>query len=230
MEKQAKIKSEDFKKVFEVLSEFVTGFEKMNGLHPSISIFGSARTKANTKYYNKTVALSKKLVEAGFGIITGGGPGIMEAANKGAFENNGTSVGLNIELPMEQDHNPFIDENKLINHQFFFVRKVLFVKYSNAIIVMPGGFGTLDELFEVLTLIQNEKINPMPVILFGTEFWKDLEVWITKVLQKQFKTISPHDLDLIRITDDIDEVVKIIVDFHSKRHSKQLDYNYNFYD
>ncbi|MCX6188046.1 MAG: TIGR00730 family Rossman fold protein, partial [Bacteroidetes bacterium] len=157
--------------VFKIMGEFVQGFETMRRLGPCVSIFGSARTSSDNKYYKIAVEAAKLLSVAGFGVITGGGPGIMEAGNKGAKENNGASVGLNINLPFEQNHNPYIDQDKLISFDYFFVRKVMFVRYAQGFIVLPGGFGTLDELFEALTLIQTEKIAEFPIVLIGTKYW-----------------------------------------------------------
>lgn len=207
------LKGESSWRIFKIMSEFVDGFETMNQIGPCISIFGSARTKPDDKYYQLAVDLAKALVEEGYGVITGGGPGIMEAANKGTREVGGKSVGLNIALPHEQSHNPYIDTDKLLNHRYFFVRKVMFVKYGQAFIFLPGGFGTLDELFECLTLIQTKKISKVPVILMGAEFWSGMMEWTKTVLRDQEKTISPKDIDLIQITDDIGEVVRIINDF-----------------
>ncbi len=207
------LKGESSWRIFKIMSEFVEGFETMNKIGPCISIFGSARTKPGTPYYQLSVDLAKALVADGYGVITGGGPGIMEAANKGAREVNGKSVGLNIDLPHEQSHNPYIDSDKLINHRYFFVRKVMFVKYGQAFIFLPGGFGTLDELFECLTLIQTKKISKVPVILMGSEFWEGMMDWIKAVLLEQEGNISPKDIDLFQITDDIPEVLKIINEF-----------------
>jgi len=212
------IKTNDSWQIFKIMSEFVEGFEKMNKIGPSVTIFGSARTKKDAEHYKIAQKIAKKLAKEGFGIITGGGPGIMEAANKGAQKGKGSSAGLNIVLPFEQDANPFIDTDKLVDFNYFFVRKVMFVKYAQAFVVMPGGFGTLDELFEALTLIQTKKIEKFPVILFDTKFWSGLIDWIKKTLRDEYQYISPNDLDLIHLTDDPDEVVKIIVNFYKKRH------------
>lgn len=209
-----KVKGENSWTMFKVLAEFVEGFEKLNQIGPCISIFGSARTKPDNKYYKIATQIAQELTLEGFGIITGGGPGIMEAANKGAFIENGLSVGLNIDLPFEQSHNRYIQDEMNLNHRYFFVRKVMFVKYAQAFVVMPGGFGTLDELFEVLTLIQTKKITNLPVILFGSEFWNGLKGWITETMLKKENNISEKDLDLIPVVDDIDEVVKIIRNFY----------------
>jgi uncharacterized protein (TIGR00730 family) len=186
----------------------------MARIGPCISIYGSARTKPNSPYYKMSEAVAKRLVQDGYGIITGGGPGIMEAGNKGAYNAGGKSVGLNIDLPFEQFHNPYIDADKLLNHRYFFVRKVMFVKYAQAFIFLPGGFGTLDELFECLTLIQTQKITRVPVVLMGTDFWSGLMAWIKQTVLETEKNINPTDLDLIRTTDDVDEVANIINAFY----------------
>jgi len=212
------IKTNDSWQIFKIMSEFVEGFEKMNKIGPSVTIFGSARTKKDAEHYKLAQKIAKKLAKEGFGVITGGGPGIMEAANKGAQKGKGASTGLNIVLPFEQDANPYIDADKRVDFNYFFVRKVMFVKYAQAFVVMPGGFGTLDELFEALTLIQTKKIEKFPVILFDTSFWRGLIDWIKDKLRDEYEYISPEDLDLIHMTDDIDEVVHIIEDFYKKRH------------
>jgi len=212
----SEIKAESSWQIFKVMSEFVEGFEKLNKIGPCVSIFGSARTKPDDKYYQLAVDIAKGLTDEGYGIITGGGPGIMEAGNKGAAENNGKSVGLNIELPFEQGANPYIDMDKLLNFNFFFVRKVMFVKYSQGFVVMPGGFGTLDELFESLTLIQTHKIGRFPIVLVGSDFWKPLLDWVRNVVDEKFSNISPDDLNLVQLVDTADEAIKIITDFYSK--------------
>ena len=222
----SEIKGENSWTMFKVLAEFVDGFEKLNKLGPCISIFGSARTKPDNKYYQITIDISRALVNEGFGIISGGGPGIMEAANKGAYLESGLSVGLNIELPFEQSGNQFIDPDKNLEHRYFFVRKVMFVKYSQAFIVMPGGFGTLDEMFETLTLIQTNKISPIPLILVGSEFWTGLKDWIVSVVLKKYGNISEKDLDLMPIVDTADEVVQIINEFYGESTDHQLKPNY----
>ena len=168
-------KSHDSWSVFKIMGELVEGYEKLSQLGPCVSIFGSARTKPDDKYYKKTIEISEEIVKIGLGVITGGGPGIMEAANKGAQKAGGVSVGLNIELPFEQSHNKYIDSDKVINFDYFFVRKVMFVRYAQAFVVMPGGFGTLDELFEAITLIQTNKIERFPIILYGSDFWSSSE-------------------------------------------------------
>ena len=207
-----KVKAESSWRIFKIMAEFVEGFETMNKIGPCVSIYGSARTKPEHPYYQMTVELAKLLADEGYGIITGGGPGIMEAANKGAREAGGKSVGLNIDLPHEQFYNEYIDSDKLINHNYFFVRKVMFVKYGQAFIFMPGGFGTLDELFECLTLIQTNKIEPVPVVLVGSDFWNGMKDWIKGTVLEQEGNISAKDLDLLPITDDINEVVRIITE------------------
>ena len=203
--------------IFKIMGEFVSGFEQMGMIKPCVSIFGSARTKPTDRYYKETVEIAEKIVNQGFGVITGGGPGLMLAANKGAQQGGGTSVGLIIDLPFEQDSNPYIDKDKLINFDYFFVRKVMFIKYAQAFVVMPGGFGTLDELFEALTLIQTKKIKKFPIVLFGSDFWSGLIDWIKETLLKEYHNISPEDLDLIKVVDDVDEAVKHVSQFHTKR-------------
>ncbi len=220
------MKGENSWTLFKVISEFVDGFETLNRIGPCISIFGSARTKPGSKYYEVATAVAKRLTEEGYGVITGGGPGIMEAGNKGAYENSGISVGLNIELPFEQNHNPYIDPDKNLNHRFFFVRKVMFVKYAQGFVVMPGGFGTLDELFEVLTLIQTKKISKVPVILFGVKYWEGLKAWIKEVMGEQEGNINPIDMDLIPSTDSIEEVLKIINEYYEGEKQVRLRPNY----
>ena len=210
------LKGENSWTMFKVMAEFVDGFEILNNVGPCISIFGSARTKPGTVYYEMATNIAARLTEEGYGVITGGGPGIMEAGNKGAWMKGGTSVGLNIDLPFEQGHNPFIAPALNLKHRYFFVRKVMFVKYAQAFVVMPGGFGTLDELFEVLTLVQTKTITPLPVILMGSEFWEGLRDWIVEVMLERHHNISPKDMDLIQITDDPDEVVKLINDFYAE--------------
>ncbi|MGI9546304.1 MAG: TIGR00730 family Rossman fold protein [Flavobacteriaceae bacterium] len=207
------IKINDSWAIFKIMGEFVNGFEKMSAIGPCVTIFGSARTGEDGRYYQLTVDIAKKISEAGYGVITGGGPGIMEAGNRGAHLAGGTSVGLNIELPFEQHDNPYIDEDKSLDFDYFFVRKVMFVKYSQGFVVLPGGFGTLDELFEAITLIQTNKIGKFPIILVGSEFWEGLMGWIKSTMLKA-GNISPSDLDLIKIADTDDEVVKIIDAFY----------------
>ncbi len=207
------IKTNDSWAIFKIMGEFVNGFEKMSEIGPCVSIFGSARTMENEGYYKLTMQVARKISEAGYGIITGGGPGIMEAGNRGAHLAGGTSVGLNIELPFEQHDNPYIDEDKSLDFDYFFVRKVMFVKYSQGFVVLPGGFGTLDELFEAITLIQTNKIGKFPIILVGTDYWEGLLDWIKNTMLSA-GNISASDLDLIKIVDTEDEVVKIIDAFY----------------
>src|SRR6056297_2059307 len=207
------IKTNDSWAIFKIMGEFVNGFEKMSKIGPCVSVFGSARTKEDGKYYQLAVNVSKKIAEAGYGVITGGGPGIMEAGNRGAHLAGGTSVGLNIDLPFEQHDNPYIDDDKSLDFDYFFVRKVMFVKYSQGFVVMPGGFGTLDELFEAMTLIQTHKIGKFPIILVGSEFWTGLLDWIKNTMLS-FGNISAEDLDLMKIVDTEDEVVEIIDAFY----------------
>ncbi len=208
------IKTNDSWAIFKIMGEFVNGFEKMSKIGPCVSIFGSARTKPEHKYYQLAESIAKKIVEAGYGVITGGGPGIMEAGNKGAHLGGGTSVGLNIELPFEQHDNPYIDPDKSLDFDYFFVRKVMFVKYSQGFVVMPGGFGTLDEFFEALTLIQTHKIGKFPIILVGTDFWKGLMDWVKNTLLDTFANISTTDLDLVHLVDTEDEVIEILDNFY----------------
>ena len=210
------IKTNDSWAIFKVMSEFVDGFEKMSRIGPCVSIFGSARTKAGDKYYQLAEEISFQLTQQGYGIITGGGPGIMEAGNKGAHRGKGISVGLNIELPFEQKDNPYIDRDKNLEFDYFFVRKVMFVKYAQGFVAMPGGFGTLDELFEAMTLIQTHKIGKFPIVLVGTEFWNGMLDWIKKVLLEQHGNINESDLDLFHIVDTAEEVVEIINTFYNK--------------
>lgn len=202
--------------IFRTMAEFVDGFEKLSNIGPCVSIFGSARTPEGSKYYELAVNIAQKLTEQGYGVITGGGPGIMEAGNKGAYLGKGTSVGLNIKLPFEQNHNPYIDADKSIDFDYFFVRKVMFVKYAQAFIVLPGGFGTLDELFESLTLIQTQKIERFPIVLVGREFWTGIVDWIKNVMLDKYENISPEDMDLFTICDEPEEIVKHIDDFYNK--------------
>ncbi|MFZ4679327.1 MAG: TIGR00730 family Rossman fold protein [Flavobacterium sp.] len=210
------IRTNDSWGIFKIMSEFVNGYESMARIGPCVSIFGSARIKPDNKYYLLAEKIAYKISKAGYGVITGGGPGIMEAGNKGAHNGDGTSVGLNIELPFEQHHNPYIDKDKNLNFDYFFVRKVMFVKYSQGFVVMPGGFGTLDELFEAVTLIQTKKIGKFPIILVGTDFWSGLIDWINTVLIEKEKTIHLEDMNLIKIVDTEDEVVKALDDFYKK--------------
>lgn len=207
------IKTNNSWSLFKVMSEFVNGYEKLSSIGPCISIFGSARTKSNHPTYVLTTEIAKAVSKLGYGVITGGGPGIMEAANKGANEVGGVSVGLNINLPMEQESNKYIDKDKLIDFQYFFVRKVMFVKYAQGFIVMPGGVGTLDELFESFTLLQTSKINKFPIILVGRDYWKGLIDWIEEKLLRQ-NNISPEDLKLFEVVDTVEEVIECLNRFY----------------
>ncbi|MCB0505807.1 MAG: TIGR00730 family Rossman fold protein [Cyclobacteriaceae bacterium] len=202
--------------IFKVMAEFVEGFDKLDKIGPCVSIFGSARTPPEDPQYKMAEAIAAKLVRHGYGVITGGGPGIMEAGNKGAYSEGGKSVGLNIDLPFEQHNNIYIDSDKLIDFDYFFVRKVMFVKYSQGFIVMPGGFGTLDEMFEAITLIQTKKIGAFPIVLVGKEFWGGLVDWIKDVLLSKYKNISPKDMDLFHVVDTPEEVVQVIDEFYSE--------------
>ena len=210
------IKTNDSWAIFKIMGEFVNGYEKLSQIGPCVSIFGSARTKPDQKYYKLTEKISKKIVENGYGVITGGGPGIMEAGNKGAHLGGGTSVGLNIDLPFEQHDNPYIDNDKSLDFDYFFVRKVMFVKYSQGCVVMPGGFGTLDELFEAITLIQTHKIDKFPIILVGRSFWSGLVEWVQNTLLDEFQNISAPDMDLVQVVDTEDEVIEILNDFYGE--------------
>jgi hypothetical protein len=212
----SEIKSEDSWRIFKIMSEFVEGYEKMSRIGPCVSIFGSARTQSGTKYYQLAEEIAFKLTQFGYGIITGGGPGIMEAGNLGAKRGKGRSVGMNIALPFEQDHNLFIDPDKLITFDYFFVRKTMFIKYSQGFVVLPGGFGTFDELFEALTLIQTQKIGKFPIVLVGTEYWKGLVDWIKNVMLEEQQNIQKDDLELFHVVDEPDEVIEIINQFYSK--------------
>jgi hypothetical protein len=209
------IKTNDSWAIFKIMGEFVNGYEKLSKIGPCVSIFGSARTKPEAPYYQLAEKIAKRIVESGYGVITGGGPGIMEAGNKGAHLGGGTSVGLNIDLPFEQHDNPYIDADKSLDFDYFFVRKVMFVKYSQGFVVMPGGFGTLDELFEAITLIQTHKIEKFPIILVGTKFWEGLLAWIKTTLLESFENISAKDLDLVHLVDNEDEVVAILDTFYN---------------
>ena len=210
--------------MFKVISEFVEGFESMNKIGPCVSIFGSARTKPDHPHYRMAVEIARLLTKEGFGVITGGGPGIMEAGNKGASLYGGSSVGLNIDLPFEQGSNQYVDYDKSIDFRYFFVRKVVFVKYAQAFVVLPGGFGTMDELFEVLTLVQTNKISKMPIILVGSEFWGGLKDWIQTTMLG-VGNISAKDMDLIPVVDEPEEVLEIIKAFYQQDDGK-LEPNY----
>jgi len=201
--------------IFKIMAEFVQGFETLAKIGPCISIFGSARTLPGHKYYDLTVEIAHRLAEEGFGIITGGGPGIMEAANKGAAQAAGRSVGLNIALPFEQITNEFLDKETSMNFDYFFVRKVMFTKYSQGFVMMPGGWGTMDEFFEVATLIQTRKFMQTPMICVGTDYWSGLFAWMKEVMQDREGNISPGDLEMIRIYDTAEEVVAYIKEFYT---------------
>ncbi len=209
------IKSNNSWTIFKVMGEFVDGFDKLSKIGPCVSIFGSARTDESDSRYKLAQEIAAMLVQKGYGVITGGGPGIMEAANRGAFEMGGKSVGLNIELPFEQVGNRYVDKDKSMDFDYFFVRKVMFVKYSQGFIVLPGGFGTMDELFEALTLIQTEKIGKFPLVLVDSKYWKGLIDWIKNVMMTE-GNISEGDLDLINIVDTCEEAVKVIEEFYAK--------------
>ncbi len=216
----AELKADSSWRMFKIMSEFVDGFEKMERFGPCISIFGSARTKPDNKYYQMTVKTAELLAKEGFGIITGGGPGIMEAGNKGAKMGKGSSVGLHIELGFEQDWNEHIDAEKLLIFKYFFARKVMFIRYAQAFVFMPGGFGTIDEVFETLTLIQTKKIDRVPLIFMGKDYWSGLMDWIEKTMLNEEHNIKKEDLKLFEITDDPKRVVKVINDFYKKKDLK----------
>jgi hypothetical protein len=210
------IKTADSWQIFKIMSEFVEGFESMSKIGPCVSVFGSARTNSDSRYYKIAEEIGYLLTQKGYGVITGGGPGIMEAANKGAQRGKGKSVGLNIELPFEQSHNEFIDNDKLLNFDYFFVRKVMFIKYAQGFIVLPGGVGTLDELFEAITLIQTRKIGKFPIVLVGSSYWKGIIDWIKDTMLELEQNISAEDLDLFSVVDAPTEAVEIIEEFYEK--------------
>jgi uncharacterized protein (TIGR00730 family) len=210
------IQSADSWRIFKIMSEFVEGFEKLARIGPCVSIFGSARTEPGTKFYKLAEEIAFKLTQLGYGIITGGGPGIMEAGNLGAKRGKGRSVGINIDLPFEQEPNLFIDSDKLITFDHFFVRKVMFIKFAQGFVVLPGGFGTFDELFEALTLIQTEKIGKFPIVLVGKKYWEGRITWVKTVMLDEEKNISIEDMELFTMVDTADEAVKHINDFYSK--------------
>ena len=209
--------------IFKIMAEFVDGFETLAKLGPCISIFGSARTKPGQEYYELSTEIAQRLAEEGFGIISGGGPGVMEAANKGAQQGGGKSVGLNIELPFEQHCNPHIDRDANLNFDYFFVRKVMFTKYSQGFIMMPGGFGTMDEFFEVATLIQTGKMDPVPLILVGSSYWVGLLDWMKQTMLVKHGNISPHNLDLLKVADTADEVAEHVLAFY-QQHALQPNF------
>lgn len=210
------IHTTDSWRVFKIISELVEGFEKLARIGPCVSVFGSARTHVSGKYYKLAEEIAFKLTQKGYGIITGGGPGIMEAANKGAERGKGKSVGINIDLPFEQKPNPYIDADKLITFDHFFVRKVMFMKYAQGFVVLPGGFGTFDELFEAMTLIQTKKIGRFPIILVGLKYWGGLLEWMREQMLDEEHNISPDDLNLFTVVDTADEAVDYIVKFYSR--------------
>lgn len=209
------IKIHDSWSVFKIMAEFVEGYEKLAKIGPCVAIFGSARTKPKHEYYRLTEEIAYLLTKKGFGIITGGGPGIMEAGNKGAHFAGGKSVGLNIELPFEQHFNPFIDSDKNIEFSYFFVRKVMFMRYSQGYIVLPGGFGTMDELFEAITLIQTQKLVRFPIVMVSKKYWGGLIDWIKERMLEE-KNINHEDLEIFSVVDTADEAVKVIEDFYTK--------------
>jgi uncharacterized protein (TIGR00730 family) len=210
------IKVTDSWQIFKIMAEFVDGFEKLAKIGPCVSIFGSARTKNENKYYQMAEDTARLLTEHGYGVISGGGPGIMEAANKGAYEAGGKSVGLNIELPFEQFHNRYIDRDKLLEFDYFFVRKVMFMKYSQGFIILPGGFGTMDESFEAITLIQTGKIARFPIVFVGVDYWKGLFEWVEARMLNDEHNINPDDLNLYRVVDTPEEAVDHIFKFYQK--------------
>ncbi len=213
------LKKEDAWRLFRIIGDFVDGFEVMPEFIPAVTFYGSARVKEGNKYYEAARELAKKLVAKGFSIITGGGPGIMEAGNRGAKEAGGRSVGLNITLPMEQVPNPYATVT--INFRYFFARKVMFNKYATAYVLFPGGYGTLDEMTETLVLIQTKKLKPFPVILYGSEYWNGLVQWIKDVLLPN-GFISPEDFSLFQVVDDLDEIVQIIENFYSQQYEYEI--------
>ena len=217
------IKINDSWAIFKIMSEFVEGYERMAKIGPCISLFGSARTKQDSKYYKIGTEIAEKLAKAGYGVITGGGPGVMEAANKGAQNGGGPSVGLNIDLPFEQNHNTYIDREHNLEFDYFFVRKVIFVKYSQGFVILPGGFGTLDELFEALTLIQTKKINKRPIVLVGSDYWSGLLQWIKSTMLEKEQNIHQEDLDQFALVDSADEAIAYIEDFY-KTHELSLNF------
>ena len=210
------IKTEDSWRIFKIMSEFVEGYETLARIGPSVAVFGSARTKPENQYYIIAEEIGYRLTELGYGVITGGGPGIMEAANRGARRGKGTSAGMNIDLPFEQTANPYIDRDKLINFNHFFVRKTMFMKYSQGFIVLPGGFGTFDELFEALTLIQTGKIGKFPIVLVGKKYWYGLIKWMKETMHAEEHNISIRDFELFALVDTAEEAVKEIDNFYGR--------------
>ena len=211
----SEIKSNDSWAIFKIMAEFVEAFDILAKIGPCVSIFGSARTNESDPYYKLAENIAFGLTNEGYGVISGGGPGIMEAANKGANRGGGKSVGLNIDLPFEQESNPYIDKDKLINFDYFFVRKLMFTKYAQGYVVLPGGFGTMDELFEALTLIQTGKIAKFPIVLVDKPYWAGLIAWV-KTTMLTAKNVGEKDLDLIQLVNTADEAVAVITDFYSK--------------
>jgi uncharacterized protein (TIGR00730 family) len=209
-----KKKTDDTWRIFRIMAEFVEGFETLSKVGPCITIFGSARTPKSHPYYKLAVDIARLASKNGYGIITGGGPGIMEAANKGAFTKKGTSIGLNIQLPFEQHPNPYI--KTMLNFRYFFCRKVMFLKYTSAVVIMPGGFGTMDEMFEALTLVQTHKVANLPLILVGSDYWKGLVTWLQNTMLKH-KYIDTIDFDLLKIIDDPEEVIDYINTFENAK-------------
>ncbi len=213
------IRTSDSWRIFKIMSEFVNGYDKLTKIGPCLTIFGSARTKPDSPYYQLSQEIAFKATKLGIGVITGGGPGIMEAANKGAKEGGGKSVGLNIELEFEQHPNPYIDPDKVVTFEHFFVRKVMLMKYSQGFIILPGGFGTLDELFEAITLTQTKKVNPYPIVLVGKDYWSGLVDWIKNKMLAE-KNISEENLDLFHLVDTADEALDIIRYFYQENNMK----------
>lgn len=220
------LKGENSWTLFKVVAEIVDGFETLNAVGPCVSIFGSARTNPDHKYYKAATDIARRLAQEGYGVITGGGPGIMEAGNRGAHMEDGVSVGLSIDLPFETGYNKYINPRKNLFHRYFFVRKVMFVKYAQAIVVMPGGYGTLDEMFEVLTLVQTKTISKVPIILFGSDYWSGLKKWLTDVVHEVEGNVNEEDLDLLPVTDDVEEVISIIYDFYENEKEGMLQPNF----
>lgn len=221
-DQREKMFTTDSWRIFRILSEFVEGFETMTNLGPSVSIFGSARLKPDSPYYKMAIDVAERLAKKGFSVITGGGPGIMEAANKGAQDAAGNSCGLSIDLPMEYEPNPYIDPKYRLQFRYFFVRKVMFIRYAQGYVFLPGGYGTLDELFEALTLIQTHKIRAFPIYLMGADYWAGMFDWMKKSLLR-FETISPEDLLLVQVTDDAEEVAHG-VERHFQRHRSERNF------
>lgn len=208
-------KAEDAWSIFKIMGEFANGYEKMSAIGPCVAIFGSARTSPDNKYYVMAEEIAYELTQRGFGVITGGGPGIMEAGNKGANRGGGKSVGLNIILPMEQSNNPYIDKDKSIDFQYFFTRKTIFTRYAQGFIVMPGGFGTLDEFFEALTLVQTEKLANFPIVLVGKSYWQGMMAWIKTTMVEE-GNINADELQLFKVVDTVEAAVNIIEDFYTR--------------